>query len=94
MTFLSSTAALIDLVLALVAVEALGLYAFRRWMGRGPSFAALLANLIAGVALVCALRAVLAGASHGTIAAILAASLVAHLTDLWLRWRDAAGDTD
>jgi anti-sigma factor RsiW len=87
MAFLSDTTALVDLVLALVGVEALGLYAFRRWMGRGPSFAALLANLGAGVALVCALRAALSGAAYGAIAAILAVSLAAHVTDLWLRWR-------
>jgi hypothetical protein len=88
MAFFSSTTALVDLVLALVAVEVLGLYAFRRWMGRGPSFLALMANLTAGVALVCALRAALAGAPYGVIAAGLAVSLAAHATDLWLRWRE------
>jgi hypothetical protein len=88
MAFLSSPTALMDLVLALVAVEAIGLYVFLRWTGRGPRYAALLANLAAGAALVCAVRAALIGASYGVIAAILVVSLLAHLADLWLRWRD------
>jgi hypothetical protein len=88
MAFLSNPTALVDLVLALVAVEALGLYVLLRWTGRGPSYTALLANLGAGVALVCAVRAALTGATYGVIAVILALSLVAHLTDLWLRWRE------
>jgi hypothetical protein len=88
MAFLSNTTALVDLVLALVAIEALGLYVLLRWRGRGPSYPALLANLGAGAALVIAIRAALTGASYGVIAATLALSLVAHLTDLWLRWRD------
>jgi hypothetical protein len=88
MAVFSNPTALVDLVLALVAVEALGLYVVLRWTGRGPSYTALLANLAAGVALVCAVRAALVGASYAMIAGILALSLVAHLTDLWLRWRE------
>jgi hypothetical protein len=88
MAIFSNPTALVDLVLALVAFEALGLYVLLRWTGRGPSYAALLANLGAGVALVCAIRAALNGASYAMIAGILALSLVAHLTDLWLRWRE------
>jgi hypothetical protein len=88
LSILTNTASLVDLVLLLVAVEAAGLYVFRRWMGRGPAFSALLANLAAGASLVLALRAALNGASHGAIAALLACSLAAHLTDLILRWRE------
>jgi hypothetical protein len=88
MAFLSNPTALVDLVLVLVAVEALGLYVLLRWTGRGPSYTALLANLSAGVALVVAVRAALTGASYGLIAGILAMSLIAHLADLWLRWRE------
>jgi hypothetical protein len=88
MAFLSHPTALVDLVLALVAVEAVALCGLLRWMGRGPSYRALLANLGAGVALVWAVRASLTGATYGTIAGILALSLVAHLTDLWFRWRE------
>jgi hypothetical protein len=88
MAFLSNTTALVDLVLIFVAAEALGLYVLLRWTGRGPSYPALLANLGAGVTLVCAVRAALTGASYALIAGILALSLVAHLTDLWLRWRN------
>jgi uncharacterized membrane protein YjjB (DUF3815 family) len=87
MAFLSNPIALVDLVLALVAIEALGLYVLLRWTGRGPPYAALLANLGAGVTLVCAVRAALTGASYGIIAGMFALSLVAHLSDLWLRWR-------
>jgi hypothetical protein len=101
MAFLSNPIALVDLVLALVAAEALGLYVLLRWTGRGtgrgtgrrgtgrgPSYTSLLANLGAGVTLVCAVRAALTGASYAIIAGIFALSLVAHLTDLWLRWRE------
>jgi hypothetical protein len=88
MAFLSNPIALVDLVLALVAVEALGLYVLLRWTRRGPSYASLLANLGAGVTLVCAVRAALTGASYAIIAGLFALSLLAHLTDLWRRWRD------
>jgi hypothetical protein len=88
-SFLSDTSALIDLVLALVAAEAAGLYLLLRWTGRGPRYASLLANLAAGAALAATVRAALLGASYGVIAALLAVALAAHVADLLLRWRDA-----
>jgi hypothetical protein len=47
----------------------------------------LLANLLAGACLMLALRGALAGAGGPWIALCMAAALLAHLTDLWRRWR-------
>jgi hypothetical protein len=76
-----------DLILALVAVEALLLLAYRRRTGRGPAPADLVLNLLAGAFLVLALRFALVGAGGAWIAACLGAALVAHLADLRRRWR-------
>lgn len=76
----------IDLILVLVALEAVGVLAFRLFMGRGPSPAAFLCNLVSGAALLLALRQALAEASPAIIAGSLALALLAHLGDLALRW--------
>jgi hypothetical protein len=77
----------VDLVLGLVALEALLLALYRRRSGRGVPVPELLAFLAAGACLLLALRAALVGASWEWIAAPLAGALVAHITDLGLRWR-------
>jgi hypothetical protein len=77
----------IDLVLALMAMEAIALYAFARCTGRGLAGPDLLVNLAAGVSLMLAVRAALTGAGPGWIAACLLASLLAHCVDLSRRWR-------
>lgn len=81
---------IVDLILALVAIEALALLAWRRWTGRGPSTAPLLANLLSGAALMVALRAALTDAHWTTIAACLSVALICHLADLVPRLREAA----
>ena len=78
---------IIDVILALVALEALLL----AWLGRrgGPPLPALLANLASGAALMLALRAALVGSGWIVVAGWLLAGLVAHLADLGLRFRTA-----
>jgi hypothetical protein len=77
----------IDLILAMVLVEALALLAYRRITGRGIAGPDLIANLLAGACLMLALRAALAGAGWQWIAVCMSAALLAHLADLWRRWR-------
>lgn len=77
----------VDLVLALVALEAGLLAWYRRRSGRGVPVGEMLAFLAAGACLLLALRAALVGASWGWVAAPLAGAGAAHLADLALRWR-------
>ena len=79
--------ALIDLVIALTAVEALALAAYHRRTGRGVPVGDFAANLVAGLCLMFALRSALGGAGGAAIAVFLLGAGVAHGTDLWRRWR-------
>jgi hypothetical protein len=79
----------VDAILALVALEAAGVLAYRRFTRSGPTPAAFLCNLLAGASLLLALRHALAGASPALIAGALAVALLAHLADLALRWNVA-----
>jgi hypothetical protein len=77
----------IDAVLVLMGLEAAWYAAFRR---RGHSLpGGLGATLAAGGFLLLALRAALAGAAWGWVAAFLGAALAAHLVDLTWRIRSA-----
>lgn len=78
---------MVDFVLALVALQAFGLWLFRRVTGRGPGFADVAWFLAAGAALLVALRVALAGGWWGWIVAALMAALVAQVMDLARRWR-------
>lgn len=78
---------LIDLIIWLTAAEGIFLVAYHWRTGRGLSPPDVLANLLAGVCLLLAVRAALVGAAWGWVAAALAAALVAHLADLSRRWR-------
>ncbi|MFO1125421.1 MAG: hypothetical protein U1E25_09185 [Methylocystis sp.] len=82
---------LVDWILLLVAFEAVGALLLRRLWRRGPPLAGFLCNLLAGAALLIALRAALAGDPSWTIAASLAVAFVAHLADLALRWETPCG---
>lgn len=77
---------IVDLILMLVVLEAVGLYVYRLRTGRGPVLVQVAPSLLAGAALLLAVRLALAGAWWGWIAVSLACSLVAHMLDLWLRW--------
>lgn len=78
---------IIDLILAAMLVEAVGLLALRRFTGRGPGSGALLVNLAAGASLLLAVRTVLDGSGWTWTALALAAALACHVADLQLRWR-------
>jgi len=77
----------VDLILALVFVEALVLFTFRYLTGRGVALRSLVPNLLAGVFLLLALRSALLEAPWSSTAVWLAAALVAHVADLATRWR-------
>ncbi len=77
----------IDLVLALVALEIIVLPWLLRKLGSRLSLTQLLPNIVAGMALMLALRASLAGAAWTWIALAMLAALLAHLIDLSLRLR-------
>ncbi|MBG6078596.1 hypothetical protein [Rubrivivax gelatinosus] len=79
--------ALVDLVIAVTLLEALVLWIWHARTGRGLAPRDFVANLCAGLALMLAVRAALAGAAWTWVAAGLAAAGVAHLLDLRRRWR-------
>ena len=86
MSELFASGRIIDAILVLVAIEAAFLLAWRARTGRGPAPIPLLCNLASGASLMLALRAALTGAAW-PVAACLIASLVAHLSELVLRFR-------
>jgi hypothetical protein len=77
---------LIDFILCLIGIEAIALGVFHALTGRGIAPTKLIANLLAGFALFLALRIVLSGGPWILAALCLIASLVAHLSDLSIRW--------
>lgn len=76
---------MIDLILALVVVEALGLAVLHRVTGRLPPLPRLLPNLAAGAFLLVAVRAALVGADWIWVAGSLLVALMAHIVDLLTR---------
>jgi hypothetical protein len=80
----------VDLIVGLVALEALVVILWRVVFRRGPAPLPFVVNLLAGAFLLLALRYALAASSEAAIAACLLAALVAHVADLRLRWEDAA----
>jgi hypothetical protein len=81
-----ATGAIVDIILAMMALEAVALVALRRRIGRGPSPLAIVTSLAAGLFLLIALRIALTGGPWQGIAAALLGSLLAHTADTWLRW--------
>ena len=79
----------IDVILLLVALEAIALLGFRLIRGSGPAPLGFLCTLLAGAFLLLALRFALVDASTSIIAGCLVLSLLAHLADLALRWKPA-----
>jgi hypothetical protein len=78
---------LIDLVLIVVVVEAAALLLVWCQSRRGIAPGDLLPNLCAGAFLLLALRATLGGAGWMIACLCLAGAGIAHLTDVWRRWR-------
>ncbi len=85
-----SSGLIIDIILGLMALEAIALFALRGRLGAGPSRLEILASLAAGLFLLLALRVALTGGPWQAIAAALLGSLMAHVTDQWLRWTRTA----
>jgi hypothetical protein len=86
MTDLFASGRIVDIVLAITAIEAALLMAYHRRTGRGPAPAALFGNLLSGICLMLALRAALVDAWWGWVALWLLAAFGAHLSDLRRRW--------
>ena len=76
-----------DIALAVMAAEAVIIYMVIAYQADVVRYRALFANLAAGACLVIAVRLALVGANWQWIAVALAASLLAHSTDLALRLR-------
>lgn len=83
---LFATGRIADLVIALMAIEAVMLIGYRRTTGHGIGVPQVLSNLAAGICLFLALRMALTGAPWTWIGAALALSLAAHIADLKFRW--------
>jgi hypothetical protein len=81
-------AALIDWILALVALEGVAVLGWRAFSGRGPQPLTFVSNLVAAAFLLVALRGAVSGASGAWIAACIFAACLAHFVDLAARWGD------
>ena len=77
---------LIDAVIGFTLLEMLALWGFHRITGRGLAPAAWVPNLLAGLSLMLALRALAADAGWPWIVAGLMGSALAHAVDLRRRW--------
>jgi hypothetical protein len=77
----------IDLILVLVVIEGAALALWRRWSGTGPGLKGMAANLLSGACLLLAVRAALTDVAWEWVAVALLGSLLAHVADLYGRWR-------
>ena len=87
MAELYATGRIVDVILALVALEVLVLVAIHRRTGRGIAPRALLPVVLAGVFLLLAVRCALVAAEWPWIGACLLAAMLAHGVDLVCRAR-------
>jgi hypothetical protein len=81
---------IVDLILALMAFEALALAVLFARTRSGVRLRRLLPNLLAGAGLLLALRAALTAQPFPVTAAWLLLGLLGHLVDLALRWESPA----
>ena len=79
----------VQTILALVALEALALFAYRLATGRGPSPLPMLFTLLAGGFLLLALRSALNGGAPSSVALFALGAFIAHGADLASRWAGA-----
>lgn len=87
MAELFASGRLIDVILLVVVLEAAALLLYWARARRGIAPLDLLPNLCAGGFLLLALRATLAGSGWMMASFFLAAAGLAHLTDVYRRWR-------
>ncbi len=92
MSELFASGRIVDLVIALVAIEALAILMWKAKSGRGPAAAPFVCNLLSGAFLLLGLRNALANAAWPWIALCLIAALAAHVADLIGRWERAVPD--
>ena len=81
----------VDVILALVVLEAAALLAWHRRTGGGVAPRVLLPTLLAGGFLLVAMRLALADAPWPAVGAALLAGLLAHVMDLRGRWKPTIG---
>ena len=77
---------LVDLVIVFTLIEGAVLLLVHRATGRGVAPRDFLLNMVSGLCLMLALRALVHGAGVAWIALCLLGAGVAHGTDLWMRW--------
>lgn len=78
---------IVDIIIALMVVEAIVLIAYHKSTGQGIKVPQVLSNLLAGICLFLALRLAITDAHWTWIGVALAAALAAHVLDLTSRWR-------
>lgn len=78
---------LIEIVIAFTLLEGVALTLYHRITGKGVAPREFAANLLSGLCLMLALRAVLAGSGWGWTAGLLTGAGVVHASDLWRRWK-------
>jgi hypothetical protein len=78
---------LVDLVIGFTLLEALALVLLHRVTGKGVAPREFGVNMVSGLCLMLALRSHVQDAGASWIAVFLLAAGIAHVTDLWLRWR-------
>ncbi len=87
MSGLFTSGRIVDLILSMVAIEAIVLMTYRFLTARGVPCVGVLTNLLAGACLLMAVRSALIQSPWAWIAVWLAAALIAHVADLAQRWR-------
>jgi hypothetical protein len=85
----ATLAQLIDGVIVLTVLECALLWAWRSRRGAAAPLPALWANALSGLCLMLALRTGVRGLPAPWIALCLLGAGLAHVTDLWWRWRRA-----
>jgi hypothetical protein len=90
MAELFASGTLVDGILLLVVGEVVALSLLWRWRRRGIAPADLVPNVLAGGFLLLTVRLALGDAGWMMCSASLAAAGIAHLVDLYRRWRHSA----
>lgn len=78
---------MVDLVIGVTAAEGVLLWVYHKTTGKGLADSEFMLNLLSGLFLMVALRAHMAGTPWAVTGGLLAASGIAHATDMWRRWR-------
>ena len=87
----SLIASLVDLVIVFTLIEGLVLLLVQRATGKGVAPREFLLNMVSGLCLMLALRALVHDAGAAWVALCLLGAGAAHGTDLWMRWRRQTG---